>query len=1573
MSGFRKRWDAKRAGAGLAALLALVLACTLGPVGAWAAQPADNEFAQQTLAEGQGASASGGSADVDEQAAETSDEQGGDALGRDNTSDEASSASAPQLSELLRPERAPGVGPLAAGDPPTLNLNVSIDSDGTPDWDADDTAGNDSGPANGIVRVNDTVRYKVEYAVNTNPGHNTTFSITFPRGMEITEVPGFCTDGGSIIPETAIAGLTLPLSAASIDQLTEQKLTCDMGLKENASDTVFVNAKVLNLAHQGQELTPVAATLDTDESIEPLAATNLPTVKASARLKWDISKNAAALTEDSGYVWGPQVQACPGDPSASCFLTSYSVLMGAEGSGKGAMPAIGDVTFIDDLSPEAMYPGLSSAEHAEINGNLEKYGSIARVGSGGISARPGQKIGGMYGEIPRTETNSVRDSGTMSVVQSGPGTPAAVTLSGSDFTLRTYPSQAVQPIGQALPAGKAYAVSLTLAVYTPVAVVQDFGVESNSSWTLKTYNSYTQLSIDGFEATDHQGSADQPGMNATKLPSGVSGPVNWNDYRTTTPNVQLGRGFTKRFVGVPNADGNMAPNEFGSGYPIFEGPPGGATQRSGGIVVAPKQNIVSSLSIYGSDSSLPAVSSVVACDAWDNSLLHLRAADYEASTVAAAQQLPSGGEAVWVSGYNNVPNTQAKSKWATSITEVPELQVQYSAFPDAAAGAASECGDAQGPWYDSPSDAVFGNDPVLADEGVYTGVARVRVHLVLPEPTAATGAGGGGVQAFVSIGMQVARDGVVTEPGTIVPNWASDKRVNFEEATMDEVLAANAGWARSTYNSTDHSGAPGDRLTTTPAFARIDKQVRKGTSGAFSDIPPNVTGGDVVQYRIAPSLTSGAATPGVLKNVWVEDCLPGSQTYSSASPIPTVVSPGSTPGDAKRPACASDETYIRWVIPNHEVNTTIEPIILTVDVSPTADDGTYTNTAVVWAQDDISPLADRTDEAGIQIANVAGVKLQKTALTPLVQLNRPGQAINEQMRWAVKLTNTLPDSPGSALTDPDVIDMLPTQDSGATDYDGALAFVSAVVTDGGATRILYTSAAEVQLDPAHASNGVSGTTAWCDAPSGGAVVLGIGPCPTAAADVTGLRIQRPGEYRNGDMLSIELTMEGTGNSAGDVYENSTFARVTNLLYAVGPIHRRVAVIGSSIGDYFWWDLNRNGAQDQFQGEDEPGVQNATVRLSGKDDLGNDVSLTTPPTQTDSNGNYLFDGLRAAGQGGYTVTFVASGGAEFTTQHAPGVDPGLDSDANASGVSDPVLLEAGVPDDTIDAGLLAQGSLSINKLLSGVGVLPFAGGDTLAFEVVCTLDDEPWGSGLQIVIEVPEGATSVAAEVVDGLPALAECTVTEVAAGDSDADLRPAPVTVTIPWDANAPGTVTASLTNYYSAGSIALTKKLEGDAQAIESVKNTAFEILVTCQVMEEETVATLYSGVVKIKGGQTKMLVDSSGQPRYLPLGARCFGDEVDSGGASKIAIDHDSFENAALVTSGTPEQLQRLQITAVNTFVCTDRLCPKPGEGQLTRTGARLGGYATLAAGLLLVGAALLLIRRRRDRRPESPTELF
>lgn len=131
---------------------------------------------------------------------------------------------------------------------------------------------------------------------------------------------------------------------------------------------------------------------------------------------------------------------------------------------------------------------------------------------------------------------------------------------------------------------------------------------------------------------------------------------------------------------------------------------------------------------------------------------------------------------------------------------------------------------------------------------------------------------------------------------------------------------------------------------------------------------------------------------------------------------------------------------------------------------------------------------------------------------------------------------------------------------------------------------------------------------------------------------------------------------------------------------------------ASLGDRVWYDTNGNGRQDSGEG----GVSGVTVTLKGAGRDGvfgteDDIGATTT---TNSSGYYSFNGL-AAGQ--YQVVFGGKSGYAFTRQDV-GSNDGVDSDANAAGVSQVVTLAAGQSNMTIDAGLLCKPVVPCAKIV-----------------------------------------------------------------------------------------------------------------------------------------------------------------------------------------------------------------------------------------------------------------------------------
>ncbi|WP_432821234.1 SdrD B-like domain-containing protein [Trichloromonas sp.] len=125
---------------------------------------------------------------------------------------------------------------------------------------------------------------------------------------------------------------------------------------------------------------------------------------------------------------------------------------------------------------------------------------------------------------------------------------------------------------------------------------------------------------------------------------------------------------------------------------------------------------------------------------------------------------------------------------------------------------------------------------------------------------------------------------------------------------------------------------------------------------------------------------------------------------------------------------------------------------------------------------------------------------------------------------------------------------------------------------------------------------------------------------------------------------------------------------------------------TSIGDFVWNDLNKNGQQDT----DEPGISGVTVTLV------NCITNAMRTTTTDANGKYLFENLMP---GSYWVEFAAPMGYAFIMPNIG--NDASDSDANATGVTECYDLVSGQPNLTVDAGLWkVMPSIDIEKYTNG---------------------------------------------------------------------------------------------------------------------------------------------------------------------------------------------------------------------------------------------------------------------------------
>lgn len=1389
-------------------------------------------------------------------------------------------------------------------------------SDGTRDWDD-----LDSGPDNGVVRTNDLLTYTV--SVWSKGGHTAGwFTLKLPKGAVLETIPGICGPGSTLTPPPGEPAV--PLTSTSWQSLPQQTLVCQVGAQGDSVNKYPITAKV-------RPEVPKGTVLEAQAQIECSTGGNHFTKRLEAEVvsepRYDISKNSfVPLPEDgSDANNGPinfdnsRLFPCSFDASITCTNVMYLLWVSTPKGGKGVSPAT-ELSFIEDLSPESFYGDPDIRNHPNWDDSFRPRLTVSGMG---------RTMNGVLGRsFPGQREKGVRYSGTPELNPAAGADPGdgRYTLRFTDADLSAWTVPTTNDWGQPIPDTGGGVINLEMLVEIPREALFALGTANqNGSSTLRVTNKYTD-----FQVTDIAGQPNAPGADSPRNNTRVAD--------LTAARGQGDRGFSKSFIGIPTVtqnslDVNLSPHTpWQRPYVIGENE-----------LVGSRLTIARTRALEAAKPNMTALT----CDYWDPAQFTIEPGNY------GPLHSPSNGEAVWnMQRDQNAADLRKVQYGVHSFTPDPALPGGLGL----GALMPSNCEDARVAWYDSLDQVPGGRSAV--------GAVRAQVMLT---PNARG-------DAYAYIGIALRSTSAPREENTIMPNYAG-YRFSFhtaaEEPSWTEALAMpSLGNGRqaingdpSEYIANAHTGTYGDRVVSGSLYAFITKQVRN-RAGAYVNTVESFAGGQTAGFRLTPILFSVAGSM-LSDRVVVEDCIPAGFTLESSNHAYSL----SRPSTATL-ACAAGETYVSWDLGARMVigQSSLPPIDYEVSISTLIEPGVHRNTARVIAQGDPAahnppafPRVTRTLDVNIDASQ--GVFLEKTTLpgSLVTSVNRPGQIANQPTSWEVRIGNLGFTGPG----DVDIIDTLPTVlGSQGNDFRDTMRFAGVQLTEPGAgdpagTRasFYYTTEASFEENPEHPSNWQNGavTPIWKPIPAAGLA-------PETAAAVTGIRLLRSGAFQDREQIAFHLHMEGIGNRAGDTYRNTTRAVAhEGLPNLVMSSRADSAVLSSSIGQRVWWDLNRNGVRDVFRGEPEPAAAGVVVRLTGVDDLGNAVEVET---RTGDDGEYAFSGLRPSDAAGYTVTFVKPAASEFTAKHAAGATPGTDSDADpATGASDPVVLGADEDILTIDAGLLANGSLVIAKSLEGAGVRPFAGGDTLEFEVSCLFEGETVRE--QVSLPVPAGATSVTSDPITGLPALAECTVTETGAGSADESA--VPVTVQIPWDSTAgvSGTVTASLTNYYSAGTVALTKQLEGDGQAVEAVRDIAFEVLVTCQIDEAGERASLHSGVVKIKGGRVEILADAAGRPIHLPLGARCFAEETDSGGAVRIGIVHDSFENGVEVTSGTPEELQRLTISVVNTFACTEQLCPEPTNliPGIPVTGAALGGIAGLGAALLLSGGVLLLLRRRRE----------
>ncbi|MEV8251651.1 DUF5979 domain-containing protein [Microbacterium sp. NPDC076768] len=257
-------------------------------------------------------------------------------------------------------------------------------------------------------------------------------------------------------------------------------------------------------------------------------------------------------------------------------------------------------------------------------------------------------------------------------------------------------------------------------------------------------------------------------------------------------------------------------------------------------------------------------------------------------------------------------------------------------------------------------------------------------------------------------------------------------------------------------------------------------------------------------------------------------------------------------------------------------------------------------------------------------------------------------------------------------------------------------------------------------------------------------------------------------------------------------------------------------------------------------------------------------------------------------------------------------------------SDPDIDDSITVTNTFDLG-----ALSIRKEVAGAGA-EFSG-STFEFSVTCSFSGVEAAFVDQVRLEV-DGAGSYTSDAVEGIPVGAICVIVETENGGADAT----PAAVNLVIDGDDTTTQTAGFLNEFSAANVWLSKALDGAAANDSFVEAMSFRTQLTCQIDREGTRVELYSGLIDLQPNTPVVASvvaageDGVKEALLLPLGARCFAEELVMQGAAASAVDAATFESGAAVTASAGGMTGQLSITVTNTFETEQVVVSTTGSGS-------------------------------------------
>lgn len=839
-------------------------------------------------------------------------------------------------------------------------FSAAIGSDGTPSFDPNNNAGNDSGANNGIIRSHDIATFNVDFGTDSTGATNPTITSTLPSGMVWASLPAVAVGANSGIFDS-VTGLPGGDMRTIVVHMPD--------VASAISTSIPIQARALG-EQNGTMVNGIFFTMSADELPADLVSTSMDLVISSAP-NMDIQVRA------------PHFRGIFNNPSTGKDGAVYTYGIGVLGdhptrSGadayKGAAPIESPFTFDVDLSGVSPNAELftwgptvgATLSDDGVRRNYERNAANTQT-FWSLTYQPSGRTNEVANHSYWSEESSTPDSGDFTVTSpGGPGGTYGITVSGAGTAgpLPDYYAYGNSTSGNGpIPAQDAWFISGAMDVWIPLCDIEP--------------------GEDGVTGTSDDGVLGIMPMIGNFDPDDV-----WNDQSNFGPGTEdPANNFYKHDV-VSSSIGGPGKHLFE--YGRWRWVETGTYWRAGDNVTSVGHQY--DVGVHsGRNYGVVPQPGMIWGDKFDNT----------STKIVPISDYPAG------SGVNRSNHTWSRvyqvggsgSKW---LQEGSDYIIEFGTGGAGGNPAGwtdwNTMGDAS--LADSETSTVWTTDPTdiaalggTADSvtGVSDAVTKWRVKLLIDlEP-------GAYVYGFVShetVGHSTL-DLAADPTGDIIGNTisaSSELRRSDDDPTND--------WINSEYNPLDNRWFPegtssdiyrGDRLRIVDAQVRVDKSVVDvGTGGNF-------IGGSTATFEIAGTVTIPGPDSGVpAQDVYVTDILPGGLTVT-----PGGVSPTSTNGNPVEYCIVCDGSDwtpyyptmglavgVRWFYGDVPLNTALPTMSIEVLVPYDAPSGTqFENIAVIESPSDPSPEDDRDSSAGLTAIQLAALGVNKIALTPLVPLD----------------------------------------------------------------------------------------------------------------------------------------------------------------------------------------------------------------------------------------------------------------------------------------------------------------------------------------------------------------------------------------------------------------------------------------------------------------------------------------------------------------------------------------------------------------------------------------------------------